>query len=335
MIQLREIVMIRGAIRRLSLFVAIGLAAVLAAGGCGSSAPATGTSAKPLTHLTVGVLPIVDTVSLFVAIKDGYFRQQGLSVTPKVLTAGTDAIPDMVAGSIDITSGNYVSFIVATAHGVVKIRILAEASTCNGDSLNVLALPSAKISDPAGLAGKSVAVNGTGNVQTLTINALLEADHVSPATVKYVVVPFPDMVAALKAGRVDAMSAAQPFITGAEKAGAASVLAQCQGPTAGLALGGYFATNAWVQKNPKTALAFQGAIEAAQAKAASDRALVDQILPTYIKITPKLAASMGLPGYPVAENGAQLQRLADLMHSGGLLARPFSMSQMLFHPAGS
>jgi ABC-type nitrate/sulfonate/bicarbonate transport system substrate-binding protein len=53
-----------------------------------------------------------------------------------------------------------------------------------------------------------------------------------------VAIPFAAMVAALKAGRVDAMSAAQPFITGAEKAGAVSVLAQCQGPTAGLPLGG-------------------------------------------------------------------------------------------------
>jgi NitT/TauT family transport system substrate-binding protein len=327
--------MIRDRLGRLFLAIAIGLAAALAAGGCGASAPATGTSAKRLTHLTVGVLPIVDTVSLYIAIKEGYFTRHGLSVAPKMLAAGTDAIPDMLAGSIDITTGNYVSFIVATANDVVKIRILAEASMCNADSLNVLALPSAKISGPAELAGKSIAVNGTGNVQTLTINALLKADHVNPATVKYVAIPFAGMVAALKAGRVDAMSAAQPFITDAEKAGAVSVLAQCQGPTAGLPLGGYFATNAWVQKNPKTALAFQRAIEEAQAKAASDRALVDQILPTYIKITPKIAASIGLPGYPVAENGSQLQRLADLMLTGGLLAEPLRISQMLFHPASS
>ena len=55
-----------------------------------------------------------------------------------------------------------------------------------------------------------------------------------------------------------------------------SVLPECEGPTADLPLGGYFATNAWVSKHAKTALAFQRAIEKAQAKAASDRALPAQ-----------------------------------------------------------
>ena len=208
---------------RLALAASVGAATVLAAGGCSSTPAASSSKSGPeLTHITVGVLPIEDSAPLFIAIKEGYFKQEGLTVTPKIIEQSTLAIPDMLSGSIDIVgSGNYVSFLDAEAKGVVKVRILAAASQCgSGNTLNVLALPKSKITSPAALAGKSIAVNLTNNVQTLTINAVLKADGVNPATVKYVQIPFPDMAAALKAGSVDAMSAVEPFITGAEQADA-------------------------------------------------------------------------------------------------------------------
>ncbi len=51
-------------------------------------------------------------------------------------------------------------------------------------------------------------------------NVQLTAAGVSPCPVRYVAIPFPDMGAALKAGRVDAISAVEPFLSGAESAGA-------------------------------------------------------------------------------------------------------------------
>ena len=324
---------------RLALAASVGAATVLAAGGCSSTPAASSSKSGPeLTHITVGVLPIEDSAPLFIAIKEGYFKQEGLTVTPKIIQQSTLAIPDMLSGSIDIVgSGNYVSFLDAEAKGVVKVRILAAASQCgSGNTLNVLALPKSKITSPAALAGKSIAVNLTNNVQTLTINAVLKADGVNPATVKYVQIPFPDMAAALKAGSVDAMSAVEPFITGAEQAdGAVSVLAQCSGPTAGLPLSGYYATQAWVQKYPKTALAFQAAIDKAQALADSDHKLVQDVLPTYSTITPKIASLISLPDYPPSLDPTQIERIATLMLSGGMLKSPLNVMPLLFHPRGS
>jgi NitT/TauT family transport system substrate-binding protein len=316
---------------------AIGIATALAASACGSSAtsaPPTGSSPE-LTHLTVGALPITDDAPLFIAIKNGYFKRQGLTVTTKIIEQSTSAIPDMIAGSVDIIgSGNYVSFFDADAKGAVKVSVLAAASQCAGNSLNVLAMPKSGITGPASLAGKTLAVNLTNNIQTLTINAVLKANGVNPALVKYVEIPFPDMPAALKAGKVDAISEVEPFITSAEQTdGAKSVLAQCQGPTAGIPLSGYYATQAWVQKYPRTALAFQHAIEEAQAAADANRNLVEEVLPTYTKITSRIAALISLPDYPTALEPVQLQRVANLMFSGGLLKSPFNVKPILFHPA--
>lgn len=314
-------------------------AAALAVAACGSSAPAAspGTSKGPeLTHLTVGTLAITDAAPLFIAVEKGYFKRQGLTVTTKIVAQSTAALPDLIAGRIDVIgSGNYVSFLQAEAKGAARIRILAAASQCVGNTQNVLAMPSSKITSPADLAGKTIAVNLPGNIQTLTINAVLRARGINPAGVTYVEIPFPAMISALTAGRVDAISEVEPFITSAEQAGARSVLAQCQGSTANIPLSGYYATQAWVQKYPRTALAFQRAIEQAQATADADPALVRQVIPTYTTITSATAARISLPYYPPALNAAQLNRVVSLMRSAGQVSSSFSATPMLYHPAGS
>jgi NitT/TauT family transport system substrate-binding protein len=312
----------------------IGLAATLLASACGSSgSPSSGSSSGPeLTHLTVGVLPVTDDAPFFVAMKKGYFKQEGLSVTPKIIPQSTLAIPDMISGSIDMVAGaNYVTFFSGAAKGTLKVSLVAEADRCTKDSLAVMALPKQHITSPAGLAGKTIAVNLTDNIQTLTINAVLKANDVNPAKVHYVVIPFPNMPAALAAGHVDTIATVEPFITGVEQAdGAVPVLNMCQGPTLGLPVSGYFATQSWVQKNPKTAAAFRTAIEKGAAAADSNRLFVQQVLPLYTKITAKAAPLITLPQYPTTVDATQLQRVADLMKTAGMLSKPFNVNTIIF-----
>jgi len=318
--------------RRVGL-LGLSLATVLAAAACGSSgAPATagGTSLEK-TNLTVAALPIVDDAPLFLAIRKGYFRQQGLTVTPKIIAQSTLALPDLLHGSVDIVGGgNYVSYFGGQAKGTFDLRVLVAGAACRPGSFGVVAMPSSHITSAAGLAGKTIAVNLTSNIQTLMTNVQLKAAGVSPSSVKYVAIPFPDMDTALKAGRVSTISAVEPFLSGAETAGARQVVSDCADATASLPLSGYFATAAWTQKYPRTAAAFQRAMAKAQAWANSDPAAVRQILPTYTKITSAAAQAIHLETYPASTDAAQLQRVATLMRSGGLLAKPFSVQSMIF-----
>ena len=314
--------------------VAAGLATVLltaACGGSGGAAKSSGTGPeKP--RLTVAALPVVDDAPLFLAIKKGYFQQQGLTVTPEIIAQSTLALPDLLHGSVDIVDANYVSYFEGQAKGTFSLQVLVAGMACTASSFGVQAMPGSGIASPAGLAGKTIAVNLTNNIQTLTTNAVLKSDGVNTATVKYVAIPFADMATALKAGRVNAISVVEPFLSGAEHSiGARQVMSDCSGPTAALPLSGYFATRAWTQKYPRTARAFQRAMDRAQAFANSDPAAVKQILPTYTKITAQAAGGIHLGSFPVTLAAAQLQRVADLMHSGGLLASAFNVQPMLFH----
>jgi NitT/TauT family transport system substrate-binding protein len=323
-------------VRRVSLAAAASLAvAILAAcssSSSSSSSPSTSSSALEKTNIVVGALPIVDTAGLYVALKNGYFKQVGLNVTVETIQQSTAALPDMLHGTVDIVAGaNYVSWFEAQAQGTVSLEILAPGTACTLNSFAVLALPSSGITKPADLPGKTVAVNLTNNVQTLTINMILKADGVNPSSVHYVVIPFPDMIAALKAHRVDAISAVEPFVTGAKAAGATQVLSECAGPAAALPLSGYFATSGWVQKYPDTARAFQTALEKGQAYADANPQAVRSILPTYIKISSAEAAKLALNTYPTTLDAAPLQHVVSLMVSGGMLSKQLDVSSMMFH----
>ena len=282
-----------------------------------------------MTSVVVGALPVIDTAGLQVALKEGFFTQAGLNVTVKSVTQSTAAIPDLLHGSIDVIGGgNYVSFFEAQAHGTFPVQILAPAVDCTPDTYGVVAMPASGIAKPADLAGKTIAVNLTQNVQTLTTSAVLTADGVSTSSVHYVQIPFPDMSSALQANRVDAISAVEPFLSAALAAGGKLVTSTCTGSMAGFPLSGYLTTKSWTQQHPAAATAFQQAVEKGNTYANAHPSVVRDLLPTYTSITAKAAASMPLGTFPATLTTATLQRIATLMRGGGL-APPSDVASML------
>jgi NitT/TauT family transport system substrate-binding protein len=323
---------------RVSLAAAGSLAVALVAAACSGSSAGT-SSATTSAHLektsvVVGTLPVLDTAGLFLAIKNGYFKDVGLNVTVSPIAASPQAIPDLLSGKVDIDAGaNYVSFFEAQAHGAAQFKVLADGASCSSDTFEILAMPGSHITSAAGLAGKTIAVNVKNNIQTLLIDTALETAGVNPATVHYVVVPFPKMAQALAAHQVDSISVVEPFISEAELAiGAEPVISTCTGPTADFPISGYFSTAKWAQTYPNTARAFQTALERGQALADASRSAVEQVLPTYIKgLTPGQAAVVNFGQFPTSLDGTHLQRVANLMLTGGLIHATFPVAPLLFH----
>jgi NitT/TauT family transport system substrate-binding protein len=292
----------------------------------GTSSPSS--SAAAMTSIVVGALPVLDTAGLQVAIKEGFFTQAGLNVTVKSVAQSTVAIPDLLHGSIDIIGGgNYVSFLEAQANGAFPVQFLAPAVDCTANDYGVVALPSSGITTASGLAGKTVAVNLTKNIQTLTTDAVLKSEGVG--AVSYVQIPFPDMVAALKAGRVSAISVVEPFLAAALKAGGKLVASTCTGPTADFPMSGYITTQTWSQQHPAAAKAFQHALEEGNAYADAHPSVVRSVLPSYTSLTAQAAATVPLGTYPSALTTTPLQRIATLMKGSGLATQSNLASLLL------
>jgi NitT/TauT family transport system substrate-binding protein len=75
------------------------LAAVAVLAGCGSSGG--GGTTGPAT-LKVGVLPVTDVAPLYLGIRQGFFKQQGLTIKPQVMQGGAEVTAAIVSGSLNM-----------------------------------------------------------------------------------------------------------------------------------------------------------------------------------------------------------------------------------------
>jgi NitT/TauT family transport system substrate-binding protein len=317
---------------RAALFTGLLLIAALVT-SCGDSSSSGGGNGLEKKTLTVAALPLVDTAGLHIAVQRKYFQAEGLNVQIKPVTQSIQALPALKNGQVDIIAGgNYVTFLQAQQQGALNLRILAACSAAAPRFMRVITRADSPIRQPKDLEGKTVAVNILNNIQSLSLNAILKADNVDPAKVKYRAVPFPQMGAALQKGQVDAVHAAEPFGTDIlRKLGARMVVDGGGGPIVNnLPVSGYLSTQRFTDKYPKTAAAFQRAIKKGQQVATADRKQVDRILPTYAHLDTSTAAALNLPGFPPEIDPVRLQNLADLMLQAGLLKQKIDVRSLVF-----
>jgi NitT/TauT family transport system substrate-binding protein len=326
--------------RRLRLLGSFALVApaVLLASSCsllnGSSGSSSSTpNSGPLEHpnLTVGALAVTDTVPLEIALQKGYFKQEGLNVKIKIVVSGTQAVPEVNAGTIDIGQSNWATLFTAQANHTNNFKIVGDSSAGQSGSMALTTYPGSPIKTMQDIEGHTISTNALQDVPFLALKAILQANSVDLTKVRVIVVHHPDTQAALTNHTVDASIQLEPFMTQtAEKIGSRPVIDLFgPGPAANLPLAGYFSTAKFAQANPKTVAAFARALEKGAADAAGNRQLVEQTIPTFTKIDKQTAALLKLPLYPTSLDGKRLQRVADLMQTYGLLQSHLDVSSMV------
>lgn len=308
--------------------IAVAGTAALAA-GCGGATGSQAPAPEKKT-ITVGVVPATDTAGLYIAQQLGYFAAAGLQVKIVNIVSAEDAISAQLAGKYDVTLGNYVSYVQADAEQHADLRILDEGSVIQPADQEIVTAPGSRITSLAGLKGKTLAVNVTGNIGNILIGSALAERGLPLSAVKLVAIPFPQMTTALKKHKVDAAWMPEPFLSGAEQqVGAQPIYDLDQGASEGLPIVGYAVTRTWQQKYPGTAAAFSSALEKGQLLADTGHTAVEHAVEDFLGVPPLTAAVMALPDYPLGVDKVRLQRIADAMQQFGLLNKPFSVSPMI------
>ncbi|SHE79005.1 ABC transporter substrate-binding protein [Streptoalloteichus hindustanus] len=302
----------------------------------GSSAPSGGNDKVEKAKITLGVMKAIDVAPVHIAIKEGYFKEEGLEVDLKTVNGGSDAVPLLTAGALDISFGNWISFFQAHAKKTFDMRIVSDAYQARPGMFMVLTRPGSGIDGPKQLAGKTVAVNTRNNVNELTLRSVLEANDIKSDKDKISIVemPFPDMPAALAQGRIDAASVIEPFATQAQrKTGATVVMDSMTGPTSELPIAGYVTGAKFAQENPKTVKAFQRAMKKAQAAAQADRKKVEAQLVEQLKMEEEDAKLVNLGSFPTTMEHSRLQRVAELMRTYGVLTEQLDVKPLILDDA--
>jgi NitT/TauT family transport system substrate-binding protein len=311
----------------LTALVALFTLAATACSGSDSSSPSDGGLEK--SKIKVTLLAAIDVAPFYLAIKEGYFQDEGLTVEPEFVQSGAKAI-GRLGKDVDMTFVNYVSLFQAAAKGQ-KFKLASDGYQAKPGVFVVLSRPSGPTT-PQQLKGKKIAINASKNVAELTAKAALQTYGVAPDDVTYVEMPFPAMAPALQNGNVDAIFTIEPFTQGAKQAvGAKQVFDAASGPTADIPIAGWGTTEKWAKENPKTFAAFSRAMAMGQ-QLAADRAKVEAILPTYTKIDAKTASLVTLGIYPTTLNPTRLERVTQLLQQYGFIQGSVDVGAMLSAP---
>ena len=186
-------------------------AACLLLAACTSGSPsggaADGGSGDKLTHIDVGLLTIAPAAAVKYGVDKGIFKKHGLDVKVTIAQGGAAMLPAVSTGQLDFGVGNPLSVLTAASQGVdMRIASGYSSSLATGDDINaVVTKADSGITSWKGLAGKKVSVNAVNTQGDLTIKDSVAKDGGDPDTVKFFEVAFPDALAQLDKGNVDAV----------------------------------------------------------------------------------------------------------------------------------
>lgn len=189
--------------RRGHLRAIAGIALVLMV-SLGAGGPALAALVK--TRIGAGVSPpSMDTIVIYVANEQGYFRAAGLDAEILAFRGGTTNAKALLAGEIDVSAEMGASTAIVSAAKGADMRAYYVLSGVPPYYL-VARAPISRVTE---LAGRSIAVSGIGAISYHIPRAVLERAGVDPEKAKYVAIGSPaDRFRAVVAGKVDATLAA-------------------------------------------------------------------------------------------------------------------------------
>ena len=314
-----------GRTRRRAAGVTAAAAGLLLVAGC--HVPGTSSAAAEPTGsgtVTVAAPPSVADAPLYIAMKNGLFRQAGIHVRVVSTSDGSarSGVSALRSGQADIAFGDYADMFYAQQKSR-GLQVVANGYDAASSVMEVLTLPNSPITSPKDLAGKII---GTAEPQempfssskpysldTIATWSVLSSDNVDPTKITWKPMPITELIGALRTGEVNAILATEPTIYSAEiQLGAVPVLDSCTGATANLPLGGYFTDTGYAKAHAANVAAFRGALLKAQADA-SMTTPVQGALMHFAGLTVQTASLVTLGTYPTGLQVADLQRVANLM----------------------
>lgn len=337
-----------GILALLTTVVALLLVAACSSGGAGKAAGSPGVE-KP--DLTVAVVPTTDSTGFYVALHEGLFAAQGLHINYVVAASGERVINQQALGQVDISAGNYVSYVEAqqnydrglrasnianpnSAQIAADLHIFDEASVMQPGFVGLFSMPNSSIKTAADLKGKTIGINAPGNVAYLLLASYLDANRVPVSSVHLKYYPFPVMTQALVSHQVDVAFLAEPFASIAETAvGAVPLTNLDEGSSQAFPIEGYAVTNQWAQRYPRTLAAFRRALDQGQEIADTNRGAAEAAMEAYSStdgVSALIGAILTFENYPLGPvSNVRLQRVINEMQQFGLISGSFNVNELI------
>jgi NitT/TauT family transport system substrate-binding protein len=302
------------------------------AGAAALAAAPSALRAADLAVIRAGTIPVDVSAVITYASNLGYFKDAGLDVQIQVMQSGPVIVPAVIGQTLDVGASNIASVAAARERGLpLKFFAPAAMATPQTTTDQIIVTKDSPIKTAADLNGKTIGIVAMKTMQDAAFRLWLDKHGGDSKSIKMIEIPFPSMVAALDAGRVDAAIPSEPFtsISAATDRGLGGVYGSMPGP---FLVFGFFATETWLAANPDLAVKFAGAIHRAALWANGHPKESAVMLAAFTHLDPSVATSMGRAVYATSLDPAMLQPVLDNAVRYGMLDKPMDAGELIWHP---
>ena len=316
--------------------LAAAAAALLALTGCsaGTSPSTPDAGADDVIAINVGITPIINAANVYVGMEEGIFERHGLDVTPVVVQNTSTAIPSLINGELQVALINAVAAVTAGSKGL-PIQIVSGSDRYPTepaeDTTAIVVKPDSGISDVTDLAGTTIAIVGLKSGPELATRVLLDEAGVDLASVNFVELAYPDMVAAVEAGRVDAAFIVDPFLSNAKAAGLEVVAQPFTEGIGGMNAMTWVASESYIGANAEAIERFTAAIQEAADFSNDNPESVRAVLPEFTTLSEASIENAVLGRYDSSLSVEDLEAWSAILVKYGFIEEEFDTSGLIWH----
>jgi NitT/TauT family transport system substrate-binding protein len=284
------------------------------------------------THIKLGITKLGAMTNVWVAARDGIFRQHGLDVELVDIPMTMQAVPVLQSKSIDIVLQIPGSAMMAKERGFDLVLVgqnetAGTAPPVSNALMVATASPANSVKDLRGLRIGTASPRG----QTFAVlKELFQRNGLSDDDVQWIEAPFtagPDL---LRTHQVDALITLDPYTTQITRTGTGRTLSWFALDTVpDQPVGAWWATRAWAEQHKPQIAEFQDAIRDSHAYLNADPVRAKHLIAEYSGLDPALVKDMPLISWKSKIDPAVWQAVIDMMVRQGELTKPHNVAEYL------
>lgn len=282
-------------------------------------------------QLLIGGTPNPEQVTAMVAEQEGIFKKHGIDGKFTIIPINPTIPPALMSGSIQVGVPTPTTLLQAVDNGI-DLVIIAGGSVNNpkGTGIGIVVRKDSGIKTAKDLQGKRFGAPGLNAVLHVMVRRWLMQEGIDPKSVNFVEAMFPVHADLLKAGQIDAVVTADPFLTRIKQSGEGeeilnlvTTLPDDVPPVM------YVTTRDWAQKNPDQIKAFRAAIEEAAGFIAANPDKARDAIGKALKLPPPVLKMVNLPKVSTKVTPAQVAFWIDVMNKQNMLKTKIDPAKLI------
>ena len=255
--------------------------------------------APKASTLKIAVLPIIDTLPMYVAQQEGLFSKKGVNVEFVPVASAPERDQLLSAGQVDGTINETLAVMLFNKETPqMQVVRYALRPTAGYGHFFILASGQSGITAPDQLKGAEIGVS-QGTVIEYVTDRLLQSEGLTADDIKTIAVPkIPDRMALLASGELKAGVLPDPLASLAMAQGAKVVLDDSSHPEYGFSVISF--RKAVIDASPEAVRGFLAAIEEATALLNRDPAKYTAVLSEQKLVPEPLIGKYQVPPFPTA-----------------------------------